>query len=119
MNWYELDDGKTIGQTGSESGIIIADEEYESMTRITIEKDGTIVPFSITCGIYGWMMHTRFFGSEEEARIQMKLMKSKLASIVDMIPLKDKATEDSFKNFFIFFLRYFKMIKQFLFISFP
>ena len=98
MKWYEIDDSKTIGQIGSEGGCIIADDEYESIARITIEKDGLTAPFSISCGIYGWMVHTRFFDTLEEARIQMKLMKSKLESIVDGIPLDDESSDEDIKR---------------------
>jgi hypothetical protein len=98
MKWYKFDDSKTIGQIGSESGIIIADDEYESMARITIEKDGRTAPFSITSGIYGWMVHTRFFDTFEEARIQMELMKSDLESIVDKIPLENDSTDEDMKR---------------------
>jgi hypothetical protein len=34
--------------------------------RITLERDGH-QPFAITCGSYGWMVHTSFFSGEEEA----------------------------------------------------
>ena len=49
--WYLFDDGKTIGQIGSENGTIIKDEDYKNSCRITIEKDGCTAPFSITCGV--------------------------------------------------------------------
>ena len=37
------------GQTGSENGIIIADEEYKSVCRITLEKCERY--YAITCGV--------------------------------------------------------------------
>ncbi len=40
-------------------------------------------PFAITCGIYGWMLHTRFFNSEEEAEAQYGLMKSALSALLE------------------------------------
>jgi hypothetical protein len=98
MKWYDIDDGKSIGQTGSEGGNIIADDEYKSMARITIEKNGQTAPFSITCGIYGWMVHTRFFDTLEEARKQMELMKSKLESIVDGIRLEDESNDNDYNR---------------------
>ena len=36
--------------------------------RITLERDCRVAPFAITCGIYGWMMHTRFFSSQVRGR---------------------------------------------------
>jgi len=43
-------------QTGSEGGLIIADEEYRDSCRITLEKCERY--YAITCGVYGGMMHT-------------------------------------------------------------
>lgn len=50
------------GQTGSEDGIIIADEEYKNACRITLEKCERY--YAITCGVYGEMVHTAFTDSE-------------------------------------------------------
>jgi hypothetical protein len=58
--WDKVENGTTIGQTGSENGQIIVDEEYKSSCRITLEKDGVVAPYSITCGIYRQMCHTAF-----------------------------------------------------------
>jgi hypothetical protein len=44
------------------------------------------------------MVHTRFFDTLEEARIQMELMKSKLESIVDGIPLDDESSDEDIKR---------------------
>ncbi len=45
------------------------DEEHELGARITLEKVGSFLKghFAITCGIYGWMMHTHFISSTNEA----------------------------------------------------
>lgn len=79
----------TIGQPGSENGTIVRDEEHEAGARITLEKDGATAPFSITCGIAGWMVHTRFFASQEEATNEYDLMKAALETILEVIPLVD------------------------------
>lgn len=50
------------GQTGSENGTIIADEEYKNACRITLEKCERY--YAITCGVYGAMVHTVFTNSE-------------------------------------------------------
>ena len=50
------------GETGSENGIIIADEEYKNVCRITLEKCERY--YAITCGVYGAMVHTAFTDSE-------------------------------------------------------
>ena len=45
-------------QTGSEGGLIIADEEYWDSCRITLEKCERY--YAVTCGVYGSMIHTAF-----------------------------------------------------------
>ena len=94
MTWQLFDQGRTFGREGSEGGRIIEDDEYQSMARMTLEADCQRVPYAVTCGIYGWMVHTKFFKGLEEARVQMEHMKSKLASIVDSIPLEDEASDE-------------------------
>ena len=80
--WYPYDDGKTIGQKGSEEGIILRDEEHPQEARITLEREGRIAPFAITCGIYGWMVHTRFFSIEEEGQAEYGEMKAALSALL-------------------------------------
>ena len=84
VNWHAFDNGKSIGQRGSENGCIIRDEEHVNGARITLERDGH-TPFAITCGIYGWMVHTRFFGTEPEARSEFERMRSELSRIMSTI----------------------------------
>lgn len=63
--WTKAEDGKTIGQVGSENGVIILDEEYLCASRITLERDGIIAPYSITCGVYGLADMAVFNAAEE------------------------------------------------------
>lgn len=72
--WQPFDCGTTNGQPGSENGIIIRDVELSDGARITLERDGWIAPFAITCGIYGWMVHTRYFSNEAEAQQEFEKM---------------------------------------------
>ncbi|MGB8262014.1 MAG: hypothetical protein WCE75_16765 [Terracidiphilus sp.] len=81
--WYPFEDGKTLGQTGSEEGVILRDEEHILGARITLERGGRIVPFAITCGIYGWMLHTRFFEAEAEATDEYDRMRAALAGLLE------------------------------------
>ncbi len=81
--WLAFDHGATLGKRGSEGGVILTDEEYPSGARITLERDGTIAPFSITCGIYGTLVHTRFFSRQDEARAEFAAMKVELARLAD------------------------------------
>ena len=57
--WKALD----IAQKGSEGGIVLNDEEYKGICRITLEKCERY--YAITCGIYGAMCHTAFCGDED------------------------------------------------------
>jgi hypothetical protein len=81
-SWYPFENGSTLGQKVSEEGVILRDEEHPREARITLERDGKVAPFAITCGIYGCMMHTRFFGQEDEASEQYDRMKDALAALL-------------------------------------
>lgn len=80
--WKPAENGKAIGQTGSENGIILEDEEYADSCRITLEKDGNIAPFSITCGVYGVMFHTTFSSNETDAKEKYEGMKKELEAFI-------------------------------------
>jgi hypothetical protein len=82
-SWHQFDNGSTLGQAGSEEGTILRDEEHSLGARISLERDTSVAPFAITCGIYGWMLHTRYFGSEDEAGTQYEAMKSALAALLE------------------------------------
>jgi hypothetical protein len=81
--WYPFDNGSTLGQKGSENGTILRDEEHPLGARITLERDGSIAPLAITCGIYGWMVHTRFFSQEAVASSQFGQMRNALADLLE------------------------------------
>ena len=82
-SWHQFDGGATVGQKGSEDGAISRDEEHSFGARITLERDTPVAPFAIICGIYGWMVHTRFFGLEGEASLQYGLMKDALSALLE------------------------------------
>jgi hypothetical protein len=88
MTCTQIDGGKTVGSSGSEDGVIVRDEEHIDGARITLERGSRIAPFAITCGVYGWMFHTRFFGDEAAAQAQFDLMRAELTRIIAIIPLK-------------------------------
>ena len=92
-DWQSFDGGRSIGQRGSEDGIILRDEEHPYGSRVTLERGG-YRPFSITCGIYGWMVHTRFFSDEAEAQSAFEEMKLGLADILNIIPLASEADDE-------------------------
>ncbi|QQR75015.1 MAG: hypothetical protein IPJ17_05385 [Holophagales bacterium] len=87
--WVRLDDGATLGQRGSEGGVILLDDEHPAGARITLEATG-YPPFAITCGVYGSMVHTRFLGTEEGARREVEAMKPRLALLAASVPYVDE-----------------------------
>jgi hypothetical protein len=93
--WRPFDDGRSIGTIGSESGTIVLDDEHADGVRITLERDGSTAPFAVTCGIYDWMMHTRFFDEEGDARQAYDQMKQALDGIIRTIPLEEDPDRDA------------------------
>jgi hypothetical protein len=83
-NWIDYENGTTIGAVGSEGGTILRDELHPKGSRITLERTAT--RFAITCGVYDWMVHTRFFASEDEAVAAFEEMKPALAEILARLP---------------------------------
>lgn len=96
--WNKFENGKTIASSGSESGIIINDEEHESGARITLEKNTTVAPFSITCGIYGSFFHTLFLSTEDKAKVKYSEMKTDIASALER-ELSDEEYYEWIDNF--------------------
>jgi hypothetical protein len=89
MSWCPFDNGNTLGLRGSEDGVIIRDDEHQEGARITLERDCAHAPFAMTCGIYGWFFHTRFFGSESGSFAGFERMKEGLTDILSIIPRAD------------------------------
>lgn len=82
-SWHSFETGATLGRPGSEQGTIVRDEEHSLGARITLKRATQTAPFAITCGIYSWMLHTRFFSSEEEAEAQYEQMKGVLSALLE------------------------------------
>ncbi len=78
--WTTCNEGKTLGQKGSENGIILKDEEYANSCRITLEKCTRYC--AITCGIYGCMVHTAFCDETKSLNIY-EMMKADLKAFID------------------------------------
>jgi hypothetical protein len=87
--WYPFDNGHSVGTVGSEMGVIVMDEEHGAGLRVTLEREGGVAPWSITCGIYGCFAHTAFASSEEEGRKKYSEMKS------DLVAITEEASADS------------------------
>jgi hypothetical protein len=92
--WTPFNEGRTAGDTGSE-GFILRDDAHTEGARITLEHDDARGRWAITCGIYGWMMHTRFFGDEDAAERAFNDMKQALDGILRSIPLQSDPDRDA------------------------
>jgi len=75
-----------LGRPGSEGGVIVRDEEHALGARVTLECNTLAAPFTITCGIYGWIVHTRFFSAKAEADAEYESIRDHLTSILDVVP---------------------------------
>ena len=92
--WYAFEDGASIGQPGTEGGEIVRDDEHPWGARITLERGAAAVPFAITCGIYGWMMHTRWLPTLDQAESEFDQMRDAISEIMEMIPLSSDPLAD-------------------------
>ena len=88
--WSPFEGGRSMGLVGSEAGVIVLDDELADGARITIERNCQSAPYAITCGVYGWMVHTRFFSSETEARSECVKMKVALVRLVRTLTADDR-----------------------------
>ncbi len=87
-NWEEYDAGYTIGTVGADDGAVVRDEEHISAAaRITMEEESSFAPFVVTCQIYGWLRHTRYFEEEAEAENEFEVMKNELEEILETLPV--------------------------------
>ena len=73
------------------------DEEHPLGARVTLEEGGTTAPWSITCGLYGSMVHTAFCASEDEARAKLAAMKDRLVELALIAPGDDR--HEGFRRF--------------------
>jgi hypothetical protein len=90
--WCSFQGGASVGQIGCEGGAIVLDEEHADGARITLERGGAAAPFAITCGIYDWLVHTRFFDTEDGAKEAFQSMEMEMVHILRLIP--DQANFD-------------------------
>ena len=82
------------GGRGTEGGVVLKDEELGGSCRITLEK--CRMYYAVTCGVYGLMVHTAFFGQPEYEQKYAE-MKRELASFVARM---DSMTEDERSDFY-------------------
>jgi hypothetical protein len=95
MGWVTTENGATIGTQGSEDGVIERDEEHTDGARIALERNSTHAPFALTCGVYGWMFHTRYLGTAEESGAAFDAMKVRLSRILELIPGENDPEADA------------------------
>lgn len=95
LAWSRVEAGATLGTRGSEEGVIDVDEEFDGLARITLEDECVNAPLAITCGIYGWMLHTRYFSTHEKAIEELEAMKLGLAEILSIIPTSNDPESDA------------------------
>ncbi len=96
--WHAFNQGQTLGQKGSEDGIILRDEEHTDLARVTLERDGTTAPFAITCGVYGWLVHTIFLRDQTIGQETFEKVKVELEKIIALIPTEGEATNEKYRN---------------------
>jgi hypothetical protein len=92
VNWVAYKNGDSIGSVGAEGGVTLRDEEHRAGARLTLKRGGNYV--SVTCSIYGWMDHTRFFCTVIDAQREYLLMRPPLTNMVENIL---PAGKDDFK----------------------
>lgn len=82
-NWTLYQDGRTIGDIGMEGGVILRDEEHAGGARLTLKRGA--VYSSVSCSIYGWLEHTRFFGTISDADRDFMMMRYELDKVLEEI----------------------------------
>ena len=95
MDWITLEE--EIGKRGSEGGVILRDEEYDQSCRTTLERCPKY--YAVTCGVYGSMVHTAFFG-ENEYETRYEEMKRDLQQFIDRVDgMADEERYDFYASF--------------------
>ncbi|MBL8101612.1 MAG: hypothetical protein JNM02_03705 [Anaerolineales bacterium] len=85
--WAAYDNGRSIGKISPEGGLIMRDEEHPSGARITFKRGKGYI--SVSCNLYGWMDHTRFFSTASDAQREYVAMKAALIHVLDVINTDD------------------------------
>jgi hypothetical protein len=73
---------------GSEGGVVVRHEECwmdEPVAAITLERDCKYAPVAITCGVYGSMVHTRYFSALPDGEAAFEEMKPALVALVHTV----------------------------------
>jgi hypothetical protein len=81
--WAIFSNGRTIGMTSAEGGLILSDEECHDGARITLKRGNGFV--SVSLNIYGWVDHTRFFNNDHDAMREYRAMKPAAVTVLNII----------------------------------
>lgn len=81
--WRAFKKGRTATGHGSIDGVVVLDEMHPKGARITLVRDGSAAPWSITCEIAGTFAHTATAASEDEARRKYSAMQHDLQAIME------------------------------------
>jgi hypothetical protein len=101
VTWHAFADWTSTGTRGSEGGTIALDEEHPDGARITLEQGGHTAPWAITCGVYGFMVRTRFFADRPTAEAEYEAMKPALHAIVSQLSAADLAEQGRLARDFV------------------
>jgi hypothetical protein len=94
--WIPFEGGASLGATGTEGGVIVRDDEHPLGARVTLERGGAIGSYAITCGVYGWMVHTCSSSDRAAAEAAFEVIEAELAAILDAIPCADEMESDRY-----------------------
>ena len=89
-DWKAFANGNTLGNKGSEGGIIISDFENANGARITVERECGNIPFAITFGIYGTMFHTHYEGDNINANDYLERMTRKINDFFELCKVDEE-----------------------------
>lgn len=86
-NWLPYNNGITIGAKGPEGDIILMDDAHPIGARITIKQGAQY--FSVSCNIYNWINHARFFNTEDDAKREFLVMEEALLEIINLLSVRE------------------------------
>lgn len=81
--WSPYKGGQSIGIVSSEGGVVLRDEEHSDGARITLKQGSKFI--SVACNVYGFMDHTRFFGTIVEAQREYLNMKAGMNDLMEAV----------------------------------
>ena len=99
-DWKAFENGNTLGNQGSEGGIIISDFEKVNGARITVEKECGNIPFAITFGIYGTMFHTHYKGDDVSANEYLGRITQKINDFFELYKVDEEHRNSTWHNSF-------------------